>query len=129
MKWICWIIPGFVTLPVLPDDEQQALALCFLQARRPFLLQRAAVQQEVTHLLVCSASAHRNETRHVGHLLDFWVKQTQGETSVQRSGRKPGLISAMTPYDQRITHGRTTMRRCSAMWATRGCLGRDAGDG
>lgn len=97
--------PGFVSLPVLPDDEQHALALCFLQARRPFLLQRAAVQQDVTHLLVCSASAHRNETRHVGRLLDFWVKQTQGETSVQRSGRKPGLIWAMTPFDQRITHG------------------------
>lgn len=97
--------PGFVDLTVLPDDEQHELALEFLQARRPFLLQRAAVQQDVTHLLVCSASAHRNQTRHIGRLLDFWVKQTQGETTALRSGRKPGLIWAMTPFDQRITHG------------------------
>ncbi|CCP03233.1 putative virulence factor [Erwinia amylovora Ea644] len=97
--------PGCTTPSVLPDDEQFALALRFLQARRPFLLQRAAQQQDVTHLLVCSAAAHRNETRRVGLLLDFWVKQTQGETSALRSGRKPGLIWAMTPFDQRITHG------------------------
>ncbi|QGU87604.1 virulence factor SrfC family protein [Erwinia sorbitola] len=97
--------PGFIDLTVLPDDEQHELALEFLQARRPFLLQRAAEEQDVTHLLVCSASAHRNETRHIGRLLDFWVKQTQGETTAQRSGRKPGLIWAMTPFDQRVTHG------------------------
>ncbi|UDQ82369.1 virulence factor SrfC family protein [Erwinia rhapontici] len=97
--------PGFIELTVLPDDEHHELALEFLQARRPFLLQRAAIEQDVTHLLVCSASAHRNETRHIGRLLDFWVKQTQGETTAQRTGRKPGLIWAMTPFDQRITHG------------------------
>ncbi|MBD8213033.1 virulence factor SrfC family protein [Erwinia persicina] len=97
--------PGFIDLTVLPDDEQHELALEFLQARRPFLLQRAAVEQDVTHLLVCSASVHRNETRRTGRLLDFWVKQTQGETTALRSGRKPGLIWAMTPFDQRITHG------------------------
>ncbi|MCS3606068.1 virulence factor SrfC family protein [Erwinia rhapontici] len=96
--------PGFIELTVLPDDEHHELALEFLQARRPFLLQRAAIEQDVTHLLVCSASAHRNETRHIGRLLDFWVKQTQGETTAQRTGRKPGLIWAMTPFDQRITH-------------------------
>lgn len=97
--------PGFDAPAVLPDDEQHALAVGFLQARRPLLLQRAAQQQDVTHLLVCRAAAHRNEIRHVGRLLDFWVKQTQGETSATRNGCKPGLIWAMTPFDQRITHG------------------------
>ncbi|KQN55672.1 virulence factor SrfC family protein [Erwinia sp. Leaf53] len=97
--------PGLVTPSVLPEDEQHALALGFLQARRPLLLQRATRQQTLTHLLVCSASGHRQETPLVGRLLDQWVRQTQGESSQQRSGRKPGLIWAMTPFDQRLTHG------------------------
>jgi len=97
--------PGFETPSVLPDDEHHALALAFMAAKRAFLLTRAAEHQDVNLLMVCSAVGHRSETRTVGRVLDNWVKQTQGENSQVRSRRKPGLIWALTPFDQRITHG------------------------
>jgi hypothetical protein len=97
--------PGFETPSVLPDDEHHALALAFMAAKRAFLLTRAAEHQDVNLLMVCSAVGHRSETRTVGRVLDNWVKQTQGENTQVRSRRKPGLIWALTPFDQRITHG------------------------
>ncbi|WLS76927.1 virulence factor SrfC family protein [Erwinia pyri] len=97
--------PGFETPSVLPDDEHHALALAFMAAKRAFLLTRAAEHQDVNLLMVCSAVGHRSETRTVGRVLDNWVKQTQGENTQVRSGRKPGLIWALTPFDQRITRG------------------------
>lgn len=97
--------PGFETPSVLPDDEHHALALAFLAAKRAFLLTRAAEHQDVNLLMVCSAVGHRSETRTVGRVLENWVKQTQGENTQVRSRRKPGLIWAVTPFDQRITRG------------------------
>lgn len=97
--------PGFETPSVLPDDEHHALALAFMAAKRAFLLTRAAEHQDVNLLMVCSAVGHRSETRTVGRVLDNWVKQTQGENTQVRSRRKPGLIWALTPFDQRITRG------------------------
>lgn len=97
--------PGFETPSVLPDDEHHALALAFMAAKRAFLLTRAAEHQDVNLLMVCSAVGHRSETRTVGRVLDNWVKQTQGENTQVRGRRKPGLIWALTPFDQRITRG------------------------
>lgn len=97
--------PGFEDAAVLPDDAHHELALAFISAKRPFLLTRAAERQEVNMLMVCSACSQRSDTRIVGRVLDNWVKQTQGENSQVRSRRKPGLIWALTPFDQRVTHG------------------------
>lgn len=97
--------PGFEEPAVLPDDAHHELALAFTSAKRPFLLTRAAEHQDVNMLMVCSACGQRKDTRIVGRVLDNWVKQTQGENSQVRSRRKPGLIWALTPFDQRVTHG------------------------
>lgn len=94
--------PGFAEPAVLPDDGAHELALAFTVAKRPFLLMRAAERQDVDLLMVCNAAAQRADTRSVGRVLDNWVKQTQGQP---REGRKPALIWALTPFDQRITHG------------------------
>ncbi len=97
--------PGFEEPAVLPDDRHHELALRFLTAKRPYLLTRAAEHQDICLLMVCSAVGQRADTPRVGRILDNWVKQTQGENAQARSGRKPGLIWALTPFDQRITHG------------------------
>ena len=94
--------PGFEEPSTLPDDSTHELALAFTTAKRPFLLTRAAERQDVDLLMVCNASGQRADTRIVGRVLDNWVKQTQGQP---HSGRKPALIWALTPFDQRITHG------------------------
>ncbi|MFC0140405.1 virulence factor SrfC family protein [Erwinia mallotivora] len=97
--------PGFEQPAVVPDDAQHQLALSFLTAKRPFLLARAADHHDVDLLMVCSASGQRADTPLVGRMLDHWVKKNQGVNSQPRSERKPGLIWALTPFDQRITHG------------------------
>ncbi|WP_034944327.1 virulence factor SrfC family protein, partial [Erwinia oleae] len=97
--------PGIETPSVVPDDAQHEMALAFLTAKRSFLLTYAAERQDVNLLMVCSAVSQRSDSRIVGRVLDNWVKQTQGENSQVRGRRKPGLIWALTPFDQRITHG------------------------
>ncbi|OON40344.1 virulence factor [Izhakiella australiensis] len=89
------------------DSNSQAnpLALEVIQAKRGLLLSLASEEQQIHWLLVCTASAARNDTRTPGELLDFWVRQTQGEDSEERGRRKPGLIWALTPYDHRVTTG------------------------
>lgn len=97
--------PGFEEPAVLPDDAHHEIALAFIVAKRPFLLTRAAEHQDVNLLMVCSACSQRSDSRTVGRVLDNWVKQTQGENAQIRSRRKPGLIWALTPFDQRVTRG------------------------
>jgi len=94
--------PGFEAPSVLPDDAAHELALAFTAAKRPFLLTRAAERQDVDLLMVCNAAGQRADARVVGRALDNWVKQTQSQA---RNGRKPGLIWALTPFDQRVTQG------------------------
>lgn len=97
--------PGFEQPEVVPDDSPHQLALAFISARRPLLLSRAAEHHDVSLLMVCTASSHRSQTHAVSRSLDNWVKLTQGENAQVRRGRKPALIWALTPFDQRITRG------------------------
>src|SRR5476649_640156 len=76
-----------------------------LQAKHASLLERYTENQQVNSLLVCTAAGSREAVKPVGKALDHWVKQTQGENAQVRSQRKPGLLWALTPFDQRITHG------------------------
>lgn len=97
--------PGLEDPAVVTNDRQVGLALSFVAAKRPFLLSRAADYHDVNMLMVCSASSRRADTRMVGRELENWVKKTQGENIHVRRHRKPGLIWALTPFDQRITRG------------------------
>lgn len=76
-----------------------------LHAKNACLLERYTDSQQVNLLMVCTAAGNRESVKRVGKALDHWVKQTQGENAQVRSRRKPGLIWALTPFDQRITHG------------------------
>ncbi len=81
------------------------LSPALLQAKNACLLERYTDSQQVNLLMVCTAAGSRESVKRVGKALDHWVKQTQGENAQVRSRRKPGLIWALTPFDQRITHG------------------------
>lgn len=76
-----------------------------LQGKNACLLERYTDRQHVNLLMVCTAAGDRESVKRVGKALDHWVKQAQGENVQVRSRRKPGLIWALTPFDQRITHG------------------------
>ncbi|WP_145572876.1 putative virulence factor [Yersinia mollaretii] len=73
------------------------------RAKNAYLLERYTDQQQINLLLVCNAATQRAEVKAVGKALDYWVKQTQGENAQVRARRNPGLIWALTPFDQRIS--------------------------
>lgn len=82
------------------------LASALLRARRAYLPERYADTQDVNMLMVCTAAQDRSAITAAGKLLDYWVKRTQGENARIRGRRKPGLIWALTPFDQRVVQGR-----------------------
>lgn len=77
-------------------------AILLSQAKNAYLLDRYTDKQQINLLLVCNAAGKRSEVKTVGKALDYWVKQTQGENAQIRSRRNPGLIWALTPFDQRV---------------------------
>ncbi|GBU13440.1 virulence factor [Enterobacterales bacterium] len=87
------------------ERPHSLLSPALLQAKNACLLARYTASQQVNLLMVCTAAGDRESVKRVGKALDHWVKQTQGENAQVRSRRKPGLIWALTPFDQRITHG------------------------
>lgn len=78
------------------------LAPWLSHAKNMYLLERYTDKQQINLLLVCNAASKRDEVKSVGKALDYWVKQSQGENTQVRSRRNPGLIWALTPFDQRI---------------------------
>ncbi|WP_174634421.1 putative virulence factor [Yersinia thracica] len=79
------------------------LAASLSQAKNTYLLERYTDKQQINLLLVCTAANNRPEVKVVGKALDYWVKQSQGENKSVRSRRNPGLIWALTPFDQRVS--------------------------
>ncbi|MFT8210036.1 MAG: putative virulence factor [Symbiopectobacterium sp.] len=75
-----------------------------LHAKASYLLERYTEQHAINLLMVCTAVDRRADVKAVGKALDYWVKQTQGETAQQRSQHKPGLIWAVTKFDQLVLH-------------------------
>lgn len=88
--------------PTSVAHSPYALAASLSRAKNAFLLERYTDRQQINMLLVCNAVSHRSDVKTVGKLLDYWVKQSQGENTQVRSRRNPGLIWALTPFDQRI---------------------------
>ncbi|WP_459177119.1 virulence factor SrfC family protein [Ewingella americana] len=87
-----------------PGRPHSLLSPGLLHAKNASLLERYTDSQQVNLLMVCTAAGSRDAVKRIGKALDHWVKQTQGENAQVRSRRKPGLIWALTPFDQRITH-------------------------
>lgn len=104
-------IPGFNPLhtassPASQDHHFPPLVKALLHAKASYLIARYTDQQAINLLMVCTAVDQRANVRDVGRALDYWVKQTQGETAQQRSQRKPALIWAVTKFDQRVLHNK-----------------------
>ncbi|NDL63165.1 virulence factor [Enterobacteriales bacterium SAP-6] len=99
-----------VTTPAIPQENAigvaYPLAPALLRARRAYLPERYADRQDVNLLMVCTAATQRPEVAAAGKLLDYWVRSTQVENTRLGGRRKPGLIWALTRFDQRVVQGR-----------------------
>jgi len=113
----------------LRQDAQHArlknpLVADLMQAKRGYLLEYYSERQAINLLMVCGAAGSRNEVKAASKALDYWVRSTQGENSAVRSAGKPGLIWAITPYDQRhfqYNHDEAVQRRignAGDMWGS-----------
>lgn len=89
-----------------PQPSLYPLATALLRARRTTIFTRYTERRAVDWLMVCTAVKQRSDILPVGKMLDYWVKRSQGENTRIRSRRKPGLIWALTRYDQRVVEGR-----------------------
>lgn len=97
-------LPADVALIDLPGSRScpQAEPMQRLQqAKRAHLLTRCADGLHASLLLVTDAAATPQDAARIGQALAGWVDHTQGETPALRQRRKPGLIWAITPFDQR----------------------------
>lgn len=97
-------LPADVALIDLPGSRacpQAEPTQRLQQAKRAHLLTRCADGLHANLLLVADAAATPQDAARVGQALANWVNQTQGETPALRQRRKPGLIWAITPFDQR----------------------------
>lgn len=97
--------PDFGEVFDTPTDATHspyALAAALSRAKNAYLLDHYTEKQQINMLLICNAVNHRSEVKAIGKSLDYWVKQSQGENAQVRSRRHPGLIWALTPFDQRI---------------------------
>jgi len=86
------------------SDDANPLAQLILRGKVAYLFERYTDQQEMNVLVVCTASSKQSDVKEVGGVLDEWIKHTQGENAQIRGRRKPGLIWALTMFDQRITN-------------------------
>ncbi|MFV8798811.1 putative virulence factor [Yersinia sp. LJYL362] len=89
-------------IPTQVAHSPYALAASLSRAKNAFLLERYTDRQQINMLLICNAVSHRSDVKAMGKLLDYWIKQSQGENTQVRSRRNPGLIWTLTPFDQRI---------------------------
>ncbi|MGK8675255.1 virulence factor SrfC family protein [Serratia marcescens] len=97
-------LPADVALIDLPGSRacpQAEPTQRLQQAKRAHLLTRCADGLHANLLLVTDAAAMPQDAARIGQALANWVNQTQGETPTLRQRRKPGLIWAITPFDQR----------------------------
>lgn len=97
--------PDYSDVFDVPTDVEHTLyplAASLSLAKNTYLLERYTDKQQINLLLACTTASNRSEVKVVGKVLDYWVKQSQGENKHVRSRRNPGLIWALTPFDQRI---------------------------
>ncbi|AOF01380.1 virulence factor [Serratia surfactantfaciens] len=97
-------LPADVALIDLPGSRscpQAEPTQRLQQAKRAHLLTRGADGLHTSLLLVTDAAATPQDAARIGQALAGWVDHTQGETPALRQRRKPGLIWAITPFDQR----------------------------
>ena len=87
----------------LKDDQVDPVAQLLLRGKVAYLFERYTDDQEMNLLVLCAPSNKQSDVKDLGPVLETWVHSTQGADAVSRARRKPGLIWALTMFDQRLT--------------------------
>lgn len=89
----------------LKDDQVDPVAQLILRGKVAYLFERYTDDQEMNLLVLCAPSHKQSDVKDLGPVLETWVHSTQGATAQARAGRRPGLIWALTMFDQRLNPG------------------------
>jgi hypothetical protein len=86
----------------LKDDQADPVAQLVLRGKVAFLFERYTDDQEMNVLVLCAPSSKQSDVKDLGPVLETWVRATQGADPETRGRRPPGLIFALTMFDQRL---------------------------
>lgn len=84
------------------DEGSDPVGTLLLRGKVAYLFERYTDDQEMNVLVLCNPSDKQIEITTLSHVLDIWVKATQGATSAERARRAPGLLWALTMFDKRL---------------------------
>lgn len=89
----------------LKNDQVDPVAQLMLRGKVAYLFERYTDDQEMNLLVLCAPSNKQSDVKDLGPVLESWVHSTQGATAQDRGRRHPGLIWALTMFDQRLAPG------------------------
>jgi hypothetical protein len=79
------------------------VAELLLRGKVAYLFERYTEDYDMNVLVMCTGSQDQTNTSDMGPALTEWIETTQGATPEERARRKPGLVWAITKFDQRLT--------------------------
>jgi len=86
----------------LRDDQLDPVAQLVLRGKVAYLFERYTEGQAMNALVLCTPSNQQSDVSDLGEVLASWIVATQGPDPVTRALHRPGLVWALTKFDQRL---------------------------
>jgi hypothetical protein len=86
----------------LRDDQLDPVAQLVLRGKVAYLFERYTEGQAMNALVLCTPSNQQSDVSDLGEVLASWIATTQGPDPVTRALHRPGLVWALTKFDQRL---------------------------
>lgn len=83
-------------------EGRDPVAELVLRGKVAYLFERYTDDQEMNVLVLCTPCHKQSDVNDLGPAMEGWIESTQGATPEDRSRRKPGLIWAITMFDERL---------------------------
>jgi len=94
----------------LRDDQLDPVAQLLLRGKVAYLFERYTEGQAMSALVLCTPANQQSDVSDLGEVIASWINTTQGADPTARARHRPGLVWALTKFDQRldVVPGQTT---------------------
>lgn len=118
--------PGYRSREQIRDidrflSQDNGIESLFLRGKVAYLFQRYREERELTSMLLCVADSNQ-EVKALPEVIDGWIKDTHGETAVERADKPISLFLVLTKFDKEFDRkggGGDTAEEYAAKWKTR----------
>lgn len=86
----------------LREDQLDPVAQLVLRGKVSYLFERYTEDQSMNALVLCAPSNQQIDVRDLDKVIGTWINSTQGPDPVTRALHRPGLLWALTKFDQRL---------------------------